>query len=455
MMEYKNDPTNHWKEAIAAIYVAISVVGDLGTNAGFLCDIELMLDYTSCRSQKILKSTVLWFLKEFNDQIPKQNAQVLLQKAVKFLAHESHVVRSYAAVFTDKQLMMKDTVQAPGVNQVASSQRYDANSIDLIAAEVISNLLKLPDLYDNPYLTKCMAQVLGIANIAGQTIRDTTALLAGILNQVCNNSKNPEFNGYLFEALAAVIGRANEQGPAPLCVFEGMLLPVLFRILSEDISDLLPYGFMIFSQLIDLCQPPLSHEYMNLFDLLLSSATWEQPACAHACSCLLRAFLCKIKNDHDKLKIVLQKFCTLVLNVSTTYTAFAMLSLLVEQAGLDFLRLHISDTWGVLFPRLWVLRQSRWEVKFAKSLIVAVSLFVTKYGSQEFVESIQEIDRRAERYFTTFLEHFWIRYLDSIEGARESKLAAVASTKLICETNFLKEDPHSWGKLLNSTVPLL
>jgi exportin-2 (importin alpha re-exporter) len=83
---------------------------------------------------------------------------------------------------------------------------------------------------------KCLMQVLGIANIAGQIVHEITARLVVILVEVCNNPKNPDFNHYLLNALAAVIGRTGEQDPALLPAFEAGVFPVLRRILVEDIS---------------------------------------------------------------------------------------------------------------------------------------------------------------------------------------------------------------------------
>jgi exportin-2 (importin alpha re-exporter) len=58
----------------------------------------------------------------------------------------------------------------------------------------------------------------------------------------------------LFEALAAVIGKAGEQDPATLLPsFEASLFPVLQRILVEDISEFWPYAFQILAQLVSDC----------------------------------------------------------------------------------------------------------------------------------------------------------------------------------------------------------
>jgi exportin-2 (importin alpha re-exporter) len=379
---------------------------------------------------------------------------------VRFLSHESNVVHSYAATFIENLLMIKDAVPVPvpvpGANTVTRSQRYVASDINPFAPQIIQNLstaLSFPDSNENPYLMKCLMRVLGIANIAGQIVHDITARLVGILMEVCNNPKNPDFNHYLFESLAAVIGRAGEQDPALVPVFEASLFPVLQRILVEDIAEFWPYAFQIFAQLVNLSQPPLSQNYMQLFGVLLSNATWDRPPCVPALVRLLRAFLRKIPNElnqEGRLSNILAIFRSLLSRSSTEDSAFYMLNTLVENVVFDIMSPYISEIWSALFTRL----QTRQAVKFVNSLVVFMSLVLVKYGSGVLVSSIDAIQPSL---FTQILQRFWIPNLKLIKGTLEVKLTAVASTRLLCESAVLLDAAAAqwWGKLLDSTVALL
>jgi exportin-2 (importin alpha re-exporter) len=300
---------------------------------------------------------------------------------------------------------------------------------------------------------KCLMRVLGIANIAGQIVHEITAQLVGILMEVCNNPKNPDFNHYLFEALAAVIGRTGEQDQALLPAFETSLFPVLQRILVEDISEFWPYAFQIFAQLVNLSRPPLSQNYMQLFGVLLSNATWDRPPCVPALVRLLRAFLRKILNElnqEGRLPNILAISRSLLSRSSTEDSAFYMLNTLVENVGFDILNPYISEIWSALFTRL----QTRQTVKFVNSLVVFMSLVLVKYGSSVLVNSVDAIQPNL---FTQILQRFWIPNLNLIKGALEVKLTAVASIKLLCESAVLLDAAAAqlWGKLLDSIVTLL
>ncbi|KAG2546368.1 hypothetical protein PVAP13_9KG029257 [Panicum virgatum] len=463
---YAADRANNWKEKDAAIYLVIALMQKPGATGGGTPVVDMESFFTSVivpelqapdwQSEPMLKATVLRFLKEFRDQIPKATALALLPSVVRFLTHESNVVHSYAAIFIENLLIIKDVVPVPGVSTVTRSPRYVATDINPFAPQIIQNLstaLSLPDSYENPYLMKCLMRVLGIASIAGQIVHEITTRLVGILMEVCNNPKNPDFNHYLFEALAAVIGRTGEQDPTLLPAFEASLFPVLQRILVEDISEFWPYAFQIFAQLVNLSRPPLSQNYMQLFGVLLSNATWDRPPCVPALVRLLRAFLRKIPNElnqEGRLPNILAISRSLLSRSSTEDSAFYMLNTLVENVGLDIMSPYISEIWSALFTRL----QTRQAVKFVNSLVVFMSLVLVKYGSGVLVSSIDAIQPNL---FTQILPRFWIPNLKLIKGTLEVKLTAVASTKLLCESAVLLDAAAAqlWGKLLDSIVTLL
>jgi exportin-2 (importin alpha re-exporter) len=338
---------------------------------------------------------------------------------------------------------------------VTRTSRYVAADISSFAQQIIQSLstaLNYPDSYENPYLMKCLMRVLGIATIAGQIVHEITARLVGILMEVCNNPKNPDFNHYLFESLAAVIGKAGEQDPALVPLFEASLFPVLQRILVEDISEFWPYAFQIFAQLVNLSQPPLSQNYMQLFGVLLSNATWDRPPCVPALVRLLRAFLRKIPNElnqEGRLPNILVIFRSLVSRASTEDSAFYMLNTLVQNVGFDTMSPHIGEIWSTLFTRL----QTRQAVKFVNSLVVLMSLVSVKYGPGVLVSSVDTVQPSL---FTTILQRFWIPNLKLIKGSLEIKLTTVASTKLLCESAVLLDPAaaQTWGKLLDSIVAL-
>ncbi|CAI9101134.1 OLC1v1038392C1 [Oldenlandia corymbosa var. corymbosa] len=108
----------------------------------------------------------------------------------------------------------------------------------------------------------------------------------------------------------------------------------------------------------------------------------------------------------------------------------------------------------ILTPDLWTISANiplNSTMKFAKQLVIFMSLFLVKFGADTLVASLNAF---RDDFFGSILREFWIPYLESITGFAEIKLTLVASTKLICESPY-GQDPHIAGRLLNSIVRLI
>jgi hypothetical protein len=53
---------------------------------------------------------------------------------------------------------------------------------------------------------------------------------------VCKNPKNPGFNHYLFESVAALIKQTTAADPAMIAMFEEMLFPAFELVLQQDVQ---------------------------------------------------------------------------------------------------------------------------------------------------------------------------------------------------------------------------
>ncbi|KAK6142676.1 hypothetical protein DH2020_023024 [Rehmannia glutinosa] len=392
----------------------------------------------------MLKAGALKFFTMFRNQISKPVAMALLPDVVRFLTSESNVVHSYAASCTEKLLLVRDE---------GGRARYSAEDVSQFLLALMTNLfnaLHKPESEENQYVMKCIMRVLGVANVSHEVALPCINGLATVLNRVCENPKNPAFNHYMFESVALLIRRACEQDPSLISAFETSLLPSLQMILSRDVSEFFPYAFQLLAQLVDLNRSPLPGNYMEIFALLLLPDSWKKSGNVPALVRLLQAFLRKAPhelNQLGRLSSVLGIFNTLVSSPSTDEQGFYVLNTVIENLGYDVISPYISHIWVALFNRL----QNHRTVKFIKSLVIFMSLFLVKHGSQNLVSSMNAVQPDV---FLTILEQFWIPNLKLITGSIEMKLTSVASTRLICES-LSPSDSKLWGKMLDSIVTLL
>lgn len=457
------NPSQNWKEKDCAIYLVVSLGAKPAAGGAQLVDVDSFfanvivpeLQGGDVNAFPMLKAGALKFLTVFREQIPKQAAVALLPNVIGFLKAESNVVHSYAANCLEKLLLVRDKVQAGG-NVVVAQPRYSAADIDPHLSLLITNLsgaLKFPESQENPYVMKCIMRVLKVATIGDALAKFCVDGLASVLAEVCKNPKSPTFNHYLFESIAALIGRSCEKDPSLITVFEAKLFPVLQNILVNDISEFWAYAFQIFAQLVEISHPPLSSNYMQLFQVLLSPESWKRSSSVPALVRLLQAYLQKIPNElnnEGRLGQVLGIFNSLVTSPRTEDLGFYVLNTVVENLRYEMIAPFVGHIWSALFTRL----QNKRTVKFVNSLVIFMSLVLVKHGPSILVDSINAVQPNL---FASILQQFWIPNLKLISGSIEVKLTSVASTRLICESPSLLDPAATelWGKMLDGIITLV
>ncbi|XP_021762100.1 exportin-2-like [Chenopodium quinoa] len=452
------NPALNWKYKDSAIYLVISLstvkatgpnvlTGCFDLQSFFTLVVAPELQSQDVNSFPLLKAGALKFLTVFRDQLPKSSVMSLLPEVLRFLGAESNVIHSYAAIFIDKVLLVKDE---------GGRARYVASDIAPFLPVLLNNLfiaLKFPESEENQYVMKCIMRVLGVADVSGDVAATCMSGMASILNEVCKNPKNPIFNHYLFEAVAVLIRRVCDKDPSVISLFETSLFPSLQTILTNNVIEFFPYAFQLLAQLVELNRPPLPPHYMQFFELLLLPDLWTKSADVPALVRLLQAFLRMAPNELNqggKLDEVLNIYSKLLPSSRTEEQAFFVLNTVVENLGYEVIAGYLPKILVSLFTRL----QTNQTPKFVRCFIIFMSLVIVKHGWNNLVDAF---DRVQPGILLTILEVFWVPNLKQITGATETKLTAVASTKLLCECPALLKPESSkiWGKMLDSIVTLV
>ncbi|XP_027336190.1 exportin-2 isoform X1 [Abrus precatorius] len=458
LSSFAANPAANWKDKDCAIYLVVSLATKkagasyvstelVDVQSFFESVIVPELQSSDVNGYPMLKAGALKFFTMFRTQISKHLALKFFQDLVRFLAAESNVVHSYAASCIEKLLLVRD---AGGIARYTSA---DINPIFPVLMNNLFSALKLPESEENQYVMKCIMRVLGVAEISVDVARVCIEGLASLLAEVCKNPKNPIFNHYLFESVAILVKRACERDSSLVSVFEASLFPRLEIILSNDVTEFFPYTFQLLAQLVELNRPPIPPIYMQIFEILLSPESWKRAPNVPALVRLLQAFLQKAPNEisqGDRLTKVLGIFDTLIQSSSSSEQGFYVLNTVIESLNYDAIKPYISHIWAALFREL----QKRRTVKLIKSLLIFMSLFLIKHGSSNVVDTMNNVQPDI---FIVILNQFWIPNLKLIVGDIELKLAAVASTRLICESPVLLDPAASvsWGKMVDSIVTLL
>ncbi|XP_009336759.2 exportin-2 [Pyrus x bretschneideri] len=458
LSSFATNPVANWKDKDCAIYLVVSLAIKKAGGTSVSTDLVDVQNFfgtviaPELQSQDVngfpmLKAGALKFFTMFRNHIPKPMALQFFPDLIRFLRAESNVVHSYAASCIEKLLMVKDDGGRP---------RYTSTDISPVLPQLMNNLfeaLKVPESEENQYIMKGIMRVLGVADISFEIADPCIKGLTLLLNKACENPKNPIFNHYLFESVAVLVKRACGKNASLISLFETSLFPSLQKILGEDVTEFFPYAFQLLAQLVELNNPPISPSYMHIFEILLSPDLWKKASNVPALVRLLQAFLYKAPhelNQGGRLQQVLVIFNKLVSARSTDEQGFYVLNTIIDSLEYNVIAPYIGGIWSALFTVL----QTRQTGKFIKSLLIFMSLFLVKHGSQNLADTMNAVQGNI---FQVILVQFWISNLKLITGVIETKLTAVASTRLLCESPALLDAAavEHWGKMLDSIMTLL
>jgi len=226
---FQADPRENWRAKDTAVFVvlALSARGRTeergATKVAAVVDLDVFfqtqilpeLQAPDVNGFPLLKADAIQFLTVFRSVLPKPVLLNALPHLVRLLACPANVVHSYAAIAIERLLALREIGGGvAGVPARGKRAKFEAADIAPILQPMLSSLFaafRHPDSSENEFLMKAVMRVVGSA---GSEIAPLLPLclqaLAGILIEVCRNPKNPGFNHYLFETVAALIRNGAE-----------------------------------------------------------------------------------------------------------------------------------------------------------------------------------------------------------------------------------------------------
>ncbi|KAF5835999.1 cellular apoptosis susceptibility/chromosome segregation 1-like protein [Dunaliella salina] len=451
LAEYAASPATNWKSKDAAIYLvlALTVKGKTASHGAtstnefvniqdfFGMQILPELQPPISAGQPILKADAIKFVTTFRSLLPKETLLAVFPLLVALLASEYNVVHSYAAIAIEKLLSVKDM----GQTRLTPA---DLQSQLAVLFERLFAGFKLPESSENEYLMRAVTRVIGfvgpaVAPVAPVALQE----LARMLLEVCKNPRNPGFNHYLFESVAALIRHVGSGNPTMIDTFEQLLFPAFNHVLQQDVQEFHPYVFQVFSQLIELRTPPLPAVYLQIFPPLLHPQFWERSGNVPALVRLLQAYLAKapaevVSGGH--LVAVLGVFQKLLASKAHDHEGFLILGSVVDNLPLTAYEQYLPTIFTLLFSRL---QQSRTH-KFVRSFMAFLAQFIIKHGPPVTLTSVDKVQPGV---FMMLLQQVWLPNLLTLDGANEVKMALVASGKCLTELPPLQADAQTWTSL--------
>lgn len=465
LAEYAANPAAGWRAKDCAIYMvtALSVKGRTAA-AGATSTTQLvnLLDFYSAQvlpelqssklnDNPLLKADAIKFVTTFRSLLPKEATLAAVPCLVALLASEYCVVHSYAAICLDRLLALRESPAAGAKGPLRFTPADLGPNLQPLLERLFAGF-KLPDSSENEYLMRCVMRVIGFV---GPAIAPVSAVclqtLAAMLVEVCKNPRNPGFNHYLFESVAALIRHGTAASPASIADYEAALFPAFELVLQQDVQEFHPYVFQVFAQLIELRPAPLPAVYLQIFPPLLAPTFWERSGNVPALVRLLQAYLVKAGGEvvsGGHLVPVLGVFQKLLSSRVHDHEGFYIMNAVVESLPLQAYAQFLPQVWTLMFQRL----SGSKTPKFCRFFCVFLSLFLCKHGP---AATSEQLDKVQPGIIYMLLQQVWLPTMTGIEGAEEEKLAVVAGARLLTELpGFSAGGPQGalWAQLREALV---
>ncbi|XP_043510081.1 exportin-2 [Frieseomelitta varia] len=460
LQNYAEKPAENWRSKDAAIYLVTSSASKAQTQKHGVTQsselvslpqfamqhIEPELVKSNVNEFPVLKADAIKFIMTFRSILPKEMIIGSLPQLIRHLSASNIVVHTYAACAIEKILAMKGPDNTPLVK---------VNDISPLTSDLLKGLfvcLNTPGSEENEYVMKAIMRSFGILQeVIVPFLADLLPKLTEKLAVVSKNPSRPNFNHYLFETFALSIKIVCKTHKVAVSSFEEALFPIFQEILQQDVLEFLPYVFQILALLLELrTTQDMPEAYLALFPCLLSSVLFERQANIHPLNRLLRAFISHGAHHivaQDKTNGLLGVFQKLIASKANDHEGFLLLQSIIEHFAPNILEPYMKQIFILLFQRL----SSSKTTKFVKGLIVFFAYYIIRYGSNNLVTIIDEIQPRM---FGMVLERVLIADMQKISGDIERKVTAVAVSNLLIDYPTMLERPYNtyYPRLLTTLV---
>lgn len=459
LQEYTSNPQSHWIAKDVAIYLVSALAVKSATAAMGTTEVSQLVPVLEFFSSQIipelqndnppaliLKADALKFISTFRQQLPKEAYNAIFPLLIKNLSR-GYVVQTYAANCIDKLLIVRDR----------NVHRFGKSDIQPYLTALLDALFKVLETDQSKENEYVMKAIMRVVHTAQETMlpysEKCVQQLVTILARICSNPTNPVFNHYLFETIAAMVHHVSIHNKQAVATFEKLLFEPFQIILQADVQEFAPYVFQILSLLMEVSPGVLGPQYMGLLRPLLSPTLWERSGNVPALVRLLQSYLKKGTKEivaNQLLEPILGIFQKLIASKTHDHEGFYVLESIVEHMSPSDFASYMKAILTIIFTRL----QKDKTLKFIKSFIVFIALFIGKHGA---VFVMNQVDSIQEGLFLNILGSLWLPNVQKVNGLIERKMSAIALTKLATECPIMLTPSYvsQWPVLIKAAVDVL
>ncbi|KAL3943514.1 MAG: hypothetical protein SGBAC_002409 [Bacillariaceae sp.] len=469
LAQFSRDPSK-WAAKDAAIHLMLGIairleshqgVSELNDNVNMLeffsTQVFSELENTDHSSRPMVKATALKFVCTFRKQFTREQLISLLPLLIAHLGSPSIVVHTLAG-YAIERIMMTSEVDA-----ATQQKRYKISRIELkpLLESLFTGIFGIianAEWNENEHVMKCAMRAV---SRAGEDVVPITGILfnqlAAALERVCKNPRNPSYNHYMFESIAALVRNVCSKDPSQTPQLEALLFPPFQTVLQMDISEFTPYVFQVLAQLLEYRpkEAGLGEAYTSLFQPLLTATLWDRKGNVPGLVRLLTAYLNMAAADlvaRGQLVPFLGIFQKLIASKATEGSACELLTAITCYVPMDQLGPYLKTVFQLILTKLSQGKSN----KFPILAVQYFALFSGLHGGQALFDYLNQVSAGVA---LTLLVQIWSpKAKNAAHSLVLAKNQAIGLTRLLCETPALLADDNAkkiWAQAFASIVNIL
>ncbi|KAK3995035.1 CAS/CSE protein [Cladorrhinum sp. PSN332] len=455
----------NWKDKDTAVYLflAIAAKGAVTAAHGVVTvnsyvnvveffENHIASDLTGAGVEPIAQVDAIKYLYNFRSQLNREQWASVMQPLIQALGSKNYVVYTYAAIAIERVLFLTDS---------AGQHIFPRTEIQPFAKDLLEHLFNLIEndasaakLQENEFLIRCIMRILIVIKEGALDSGIDTVLqhLIDITNAIKQNPSNPRFYYYHFEAIGALVRFCSN---SPNVNLLDRLWGPFASIISEDISEFVPFVFQIFSLLLEQhTSSEVPGEIKILLDFVLAPSAWETrgnvPPLSRFLSAIIPRAAQQILGD-NKLEAVLIIFQRLITVKKTEQNAYDILEAVVATFSAEVLSQYFPEILKIVFEKLQKNPSDSHKARVARFYHLVSAR--PELGADYFINHAEKVQQNV---FTPFYLTIILPTTGSFARPVDRKLAVISYTRTLTNSQaFAVRYAKGWGFTATNLLDLL